>query len=47
VTLGAHEPAGDLNLPYLNRLSDAVFVMSRHAARIYGQAEPLWEPETT
>jgi cob(I)alamin adenosyltransferase len=47
VTLGAHEPAGDLNLPYLNRLSDALFVMSRHASRIYGQPEPLWEPETT
>jgi cob(I)alamin adenosyltransferase len=47
VTLGAHEPAGDLNLPYLNRLSDALFVMSRHASRIYGQPEPLWEPERT
>jgi cob(I)alamin adenosyltransferase len=47
VTLGAHEPAGDLNLPYLNRLSDALFVMSRHASRIYGQPEPLWEPEKT
>ena len=45
VTLGAHEPAGDLNLPYLNRLSDALFVMSRHASRLYGEPEPLWEPE--
>jgi hypothetical protein len=24
-----------------------LFVMSRHASRIYGQPEPLWEPETT
>jgi len=32
---------------YLNRLSDALFVMSRHAARLYGESEPLWEPEKT
>jgi cob(I)alamin adenosyltransferase len=32
---------------YLNRLSDALFVMSRHAARLYGEAEPLWTPEST
>lgn len=47
VTLGTPESADDLNLPYLNRLSDALFVMSRHASRIYGQPEPLWEPEKT
>jgi cob(I)alamin adenosyltransferase len=34
-------------LRYLNRLSDALFVMSRHAARLSGEAEPLWEPERT
>jgi len=34
-------------LRYLNRLSDALFVMSRHAARLYGEPEPLWEPERT
>jgi cob(I)alamin adenosyltransferase len=34
-------------LPYLNRLSDALFVMSRHAARLYDEPEPLWEPEKT
>ena len=34
-------------LPYVNRLSDALFVMSRHAARLYGEPEPLWEPEKT
>lgn len=34
-------------VPYLNRLSDALFVMGRHAARLYGQDEPLWRPETT
>ena len=32
---------------YLNRLSDAIFVMSRHAARLYGEDEPLWAPEST
>jgi cob(I)alamin adenosyltransferase len=45
VTLGASEPLGEQVLPYLNRLSDALFVMSRHAARLYNQPEPLWEPE--
>jgi cob(I)alamin adenosyltransferase len=47
VTLAAHPPAADQNLPYLNRLSDALFVMSRHASRIYREPEPLWEPENT
>jgi cob(I)alamin adenosyltransferase len=41
------ESLGDSVLPYVNRLSDALFVMSRHAARLYGEAEPLWEPEKT
>ena len=43
----ASEPVGAQVLPYLNRLSDALFVMSRHASRLYGEAEPLWEPEKT
>lgn len=47
VPLAAAEPVGAQVLPYLNRLSDALFVMSRHAARLYGEAEPLWEPEKT
>jgi len=41
------EPIGEHSLSYVNRLSDALFVMSRHAARLYGEAEPLWEPEKT
>jgi cob(I)alamin adenosyltransferase len=45
--LAAAEPVGPQVLPYLNRLSDALFVMSRHAARLYGEPEPLWEPEAT
>jgi cob(I)alamin adenosyltransferase len=47
VSLDAAEPLGGQAVPYLNRLSDALFVMSRHAARIYGEPEPLWEPEKT
>jgi cob(I)alamin adenosyltransferase len=47
VRLAASEPVSAQAVPYLNRLSDALFVMSRHASRIYGQPEPLWEPEKT
>jgi cob(I)alamin adenosyltransferase len=47
VRLSATETLGDQVIPYLNRLSDALFVMSRHASRVYGEAEPLWEPEKT
>jgi cob(I)alamin adenosyltransferase len=47
VRLAASEPVSGPVIPYLNRLSDALFVMSRHASRLYGQPEPLWEPEKT
>jgi cob(I)alamin adenosyltransferase len=47
VRLADAEPIGDRVVPYLNRLSDHLFVMSRHAARLYGEPEPLWEPEKT
>jgi cob(I)alamin adenosyltransferase len=47
VHLAGSEPVGEQVIPYLNRLSDALFVMSRHASRLYGEAEPLWEPEKT
>jgi cob(I)alamin adenosyltransferase len=47
VRLRATEAVGEHVLPYLNRLSDALFVMSRHASRLYAEPEPLWEPETT
>ena len=30
-------------LPYLNRLSDALFVLARAANRLAGIAEPLWD----
>lgn len=41
------EPVSAAVVPYLNRLSDALFVMSRFASRLYGEPEPLWEPEKT
>jgi cob(I)alamin adenosyltransferase len=47
VTLAGTEPLGPQVVPYLNRLSDALFVMSRHATRLYSEPEPLWEPEKT
>jgi len=47
VRLAAGEGVGAQVVPYLNRLSDALFVMSRHASRIYGEPEPLWEPDKT
>jgi cob(I)alamin adenosyltransferase len=47
VRLRDAEPIGEHALAYINRLSDALFVMSRHAARLYGESEPLWEPEKT
>ncbi len=47
VRLADAEPISPAVIPYVNRLSDALFVMSRHAARLYGEAEPLWQPEKT
>jgi cob(I)alamin adenosyltransferase len=47
VRLSDAEPVGAAVIPYINRLSDALFVMSRHATRLYGEPEPLWEPEKT
>ena len=43
----ATEDVGELPVRYLNRLSDALFVFGRWAARQDGRPEPLWEPEKT
>jgi cob(I)alamin adenosyltransferase len=43
----AGEDIGDQAIPYLNRLSDALFVFGRWAALVEGETEPLWEPEKT
>ena len=32
-------------LPYLNRLSDALFVMARYENHERGVDEPLWQPD--
>jgi len=44
VALGRSEPVGDSVLPYLNRLSDALFVLSRWSAAHLGEQEVLWQP---
>ncbi|MEX1173670.1 MAG: cob(I)yrinic acid a,c-diamide adenosyltransferase, partial [Chloroflexota bacterium] len=44
ITLSHEEPIGELVLPYLNRLSDALFVMARFENHERGVTEPLWRP---
>ena len=44
ITLAHEEVIGELVLPYLNRLSDALFVMARYENRERGVDEPLWRP---
>lgn len=43
-TLARQQGIGGQVLPYLNRLSDALFVMARFENRSKGVAEPLWRP---
>jgi cob(I)alamin adenosyltransferase len=43
-TLAREEAVGPTVLPYLNRLSDALFVMARYENHERGASEPLWEP---
>ncbi len=42
VTLGREEAIGPYVLQYLNRLSDALFVMARYENHMRGVPEPLW-----
>jgi cob(I)alamin adenosyltransferase len=42
IALRRVEPTGAYVLPYLNRLSDALFVMARYENHEKGVAEPLW-----
>lgn len=44
ITLSREEAIGGLVVPYLNRLSDALFVMARYENQQRGVAEPLWQP---
>lgn len=42
ITLRHEEPVGPYVVPYLNRLSDALFVMARYENHQRGIPEPLW-----
>ena len=42
LTLARAEPIGPGVMPYLNRLSDLLFVMARYENQQRGNAEPLW-----
>ena len=41
--LAREDAVGAYVLPYLNRLSDALFVMSRYDNHAFGTPEPLWD----
>jgi cob(I)alamin adenosyltransferase len=43
-TLARQEAIGGQCLVYLNRLSDLLFVLSRRAATMRNEPEPLWDP---
>jgi cob(I)alamin adenosyltransferase len=45
VRLHRLEPISKPVLPFLNRLSDWLFVASRRAAKLLGAEEALWKPE--
>ena len=47
VRLATQEPVDAECVRYLNRLSDALYVMGRWNVRERGETEPLWTPETT
>ena len=46
IKLASEEEIGATVVPYLNRLSDALFVMARYENHQRGVAEPLWRPGT-
>lgn len=43
VALGRAEPIGEHMIPYLNRLSDVLFVMARYENQQQGVSETLWD----
>lgn len=43
IALSREEAVGEFVIPYLNRLSDALFVMARYENKLRGVAEPLWD----
>jgi cob(I)alamin adenosyltransferase len=42
IALAHHEKIGAFVVPYLNRLSDALFIMARYENHERGVGEPLW-----
>ena len=44
ISLTRDEETGPQAVPYLNRLSDALFVMARYENQQSGVPEPLWNP---
>ena len=42
IALSRQEKVGAFTVPYLNRLSDALFVMARHENRVRGVPDILW-----
>ncbi len=47
ITLSHEEPIGELVLPYLNRLSDALFVMARHENHVRGSPSRSGSPASS
>ena len=47
VALAHDDDVDAISVQYLNRLSDALFVMGRWAVKQDARTEPLWEPEKT
>ena len=43
ITLAGREPVGPCTVKYLNRLSDALFVMARQENKRRGQNDVLWD----
>ena len=43
VALAREEAVGSFTVKYLNRLSDALFVMARHENQTRGVADPTWD----
>ena len=43
IALAREEPLGPFVIAYLNRLSDALFVMARYENRMRGVVEPVWD----
>lgn len=43
IALGRTEPIGEQVIPYLNRLSDLLFVAARYHCHLKGQPDVLWD----